>query len=475
MPILALCVCLIFIVWLVVRDVRRRPRLSAAIWIPTILILVLGSRSVSLWISSGGSVVYETGKARIDMGNDVAGSPLDQAFFFFILAGSLLVLQSRGFRWSKLFSSNTAILLFYLYFAASILWSVDPLGSFKRLVKDFGLLFVISILHTESDPLQAMRAIYVRCASVLLPLSIVLIKYFPNYSRIYDVEGGIQVTGVTTQKNTLGELVLVCMLFLIWDFLERWRVNGKLHWRRFPWDQVALFTMGAWLLDMSQSKTALLCLAIGIVLIVRKGWLATKGMSRAILTVALSLPFLLFFSREFASVIAPVVALMGRNMTFTGRADIWDHITLNTVNPLIGAGYWSFWGGPGGFAINQAMKTTVPNAHDGYLDIYIDGGFVGLALLFLMLATSGRRIVKSLGSKDRVANSYTLFRFAFLIAAICYNLSESQFSRMSLIWFTTLMTIMEFPRNMCKSRVAAKTARTEASVQGYGASALANR
>jgi O-antigen ligase len=226
---------------------------------------------------------------------------------------------------------------------------------------------------------------------------------------------------------------------------------------------------------MSKSKTALLCLLIGVVLMVRKGPLASKGMSHAILACALSLPFLLFFSRQFASVIAPVVESLGRNMTFTGRADIWDHITLSTVNPLIGSGYWSFWGGPGGFAISQAMKTTVPNAHDGYLDIYIDGGLLGLALLFLMLAACGLRIVNRLGLKKRFANRYAFFRFAFLIVVICYNLSESQFARMSMIWFTTLLMLVEFPQKPRAARVPIAVAPAKARVQGLGASAFANR
>jgi exopolysaccharide production protein ExoQ len=475
MPTLALCVCLIFVAWFLARDVKRRPKLSAAIWIPTILILMLGSRPLSLWVSSGGSIIYETGKARLDMGNDAAGSPLDQGFFFLVLGGSFLIAQSRGFKWGKLFSTNTAVVLFYLYFAVSILWSGDPLGSFKRLVKDFGLLFVISILFTEYDPFQAMRAVYVRCAAVLLPLSIVLIKYFPNYSRIYDVNGDIQITGVTTQKNTLGELVLIAMLFLFWDLLETLQADGRVRRKNLPWDRVVLLALGAWVLQMSKSKTALLCLIIGSLLTVRKGWLASKPVSRAMLAGALSLPFLLFFSRQFASVIAPIVESMGRNMTFTGRADIWDHITLHTVNPLIGSGYWNFWGGPGGFAIGQAMKTTVPNAHDGYLDIYIDGGFLGLTMLFLMLITCGNRIINRLGLKDRFANRYTLFRFAVLIVAICYNLSESQFARMSMMWFTTLLMLVENPKSVQAARAVTTIAPAEAPVQNDWVRALANR
>jgi len=474
MPTLALFVCLMFTAWLLVRDVRRRPKLSAALWIPVILLLILGSRPVSLW-ATGGGVILNTGRVTTVMGNDAGASPLDQIFFLFVLSGSFLVARARRVKWSRLFAANTAILLFYAYFAISILWSGDPMGSFKRLVKDFGLLFVISVVLSEAEPLQAMRGVYVRCASVLLPLSLVLVKYFPNYSRIYDVNGSIQITGVTTQKNSLGELVLISILILLWDVLESGEQGPQFRWTRLPWDRMVLLAMGALLLEWSQSKTALICFVLGAALIVSKGWAASKTMGHAILAAALCLPFLLFFSRQFASEIAPLVEALGRNMTFTGRANIWDHITLKTVDPLFGAGYWNFWGGPGGYAISEAMKTDVPNAHDGYLDIYIDGGFAGLTLLFLMLAACGRRIINRLAVRSGVVDRYARVRFAVLIVAICYNLSESTFARMGLMWFTTLMMIVEFPKNALPPRVTATLRSAEARMRGQEARVFANR
>jgi O-antigen ligase len=78
------------------------------------------------------------------------------------------------------------------------------------------------------------------------------------------------------------------------------------------------------------------------------------------------------------------------------------------------------------------------------LDIYIDGGIVGLIFLFILLATSGHRIIKQF-RKNRDVGHFLRLRFAVLAVAIIYNLSESNFARMSLIWFTTLLAIAEFP------------------------------
>lgn len=429
MATVALILCFCFSGWMIWRDRSRHPPMSWALWIPTALLLILGSRSVSLWLNG-------PGPQGVIAGNDAERSPFDQLFYFTVFASALLVTASRGIRWKRVFTANAALVLFYAFFAVSVLWSGDPTGSIKRLVKDFGQLFVIAILWSEKQPIEAVRSVYIRCACILLPLSVVCDRYFPTIGKAYTIEGEPMFTGVTTQKNTLGEMVLILSLFLIWDLLESHRARLKL---RHLWDRYLLLLLGLFLLRDSQSKTALICLLVGAALTLRRGRLASRLVSTMALLSALFLPFVVIFAQEYRSLIAPVVEAVGRNMTFTGRTDIWDHITTDTVNPLIGAGYWNFWGGPGGKAIMVTMKTIVPNAHCGYLDIYLDGGALGLILLGILLIASGRRVIRNTSQ-----SSFDRLRFAILIAAIVYNLSETTFTRLSPSWFATLLATSDF-------------------------------
>jgi O-antigen ligase len=155
--------------------------------------------------------------------------------------------------------------------------------------------------------------------------------------------------------------------------------------------------------------------------------------------VALSLPFWLLLTQQFRSLFTPLLSVLGRDATFTGRADIWEHIDASTVNPIVGAGFWNFWGGKGGAAISAAMQTGVPNAHSGYLDIYLDGGLIGLVLLFLLLLTTGNRLVR-----DARRSRFDRLKFALLTVAVVVNLTESNFARPSLIWFTTVLAMLQF-------------------------------
>ncbi len=438
LPILALTLSLFFSGFLIIRDCVRRRNVSWAIWIPTILVMILASRPPSRWLQ--GRAV----SLGIENANELQTSTADQTFFLVVLGCALVVASFRKAEWGRIALNNLPIILFYLYFAMSIMWSSDPLGSSKRIMKDFGLLFVAGVIFTEKDPLQAMRAVFVRSAYLLIPLSVVFIKYYPNYGRAYSGGGDMMFTGVTTQKNSLGEMILIFSLFLIWDYMEVRRAMKVVRFDRIPWELLFLLLMGIWLLRLSQSKTSLLCTAVSMVLLLRGRALMSAMLSRVVLLGALMLPIFVFFSQRFSSVIGPILHALGRDATFTGRTEIWSHISWDTVNPLIGAGYWNFWGGPGGFAFNELVHEVIPNAHDGYVDIYLDGGITGLLLLAIFLIFSGWRISRRIGnSSDQ--NRFQRMKFAILIAAIIFNLSESTFARIGLIWFTTLLLVCDFP------------------------------
>lgn len=398
------------------------------------MLFVLASRSPGDWLGVQGGPATR-------FANDSSGSLIDQLFFASVIAMSLLIASRRRVKWRKVCAANIPLILFYGYFLISCLWSGYPMDSLIRIVKDFGAnIIVVVVILSDKKPLEALRAVYVRCACILIPLSADLVK-FSSLGRQYARAGDVTYIGAAVQKNSFGELLLVFMMFLVWDHLEeRSRSGGKRLWSGLRWDTVVLLLMGFWLLQLSQSQTSTVSLLMGVALVLRTGWFASRKASRLILIVALSLPLLLLCTQEFSSVCTPLLESLGRDATFTGRTDIWKRITFTTVNPLIGAGFWNFWGGPGGRAIQVAMQTGVPNAHDGYLDIYLDGGLIGVALLSYLLVSSGRRLIKHLPM-----HRYYRVAFAFLIIAIVHNVTETSFGRLSPLWFTALLAMLEFP------------------------------
>jgi O-antigen ligase len=417
------------------REVRRRPFVSKALWVPSIFGMIIASRPISEWISGNAS------------NNAAANAGLvDDAFFVLAITASLVITSRRKVNWGRFLVTNAPLVLLYLYFIFSVFWSPDPLWSGRRILKDFALLVVVAVIRSEREPSEAVRAVFLRIACVLIPLSLLFDRYFPRFAREYSLSGEPMLSGVTKQKNSLGELVFVLCIFILWDFVEFRKSRGRFRIRDH-WDHILLFMMGLLLLHQSQSKTSLVCLAIGCALSLRGARPANPTVSRLAFWGALSTPFLLFFTQEFGDVIAPLVKAMGRDMTFTGRANIWHQITAQTVNPIIGYGYWDFWGGPVGQEIAFEMHTSIPNAHCGYIDLYLDGGIIGLIFALIFLVAYGNRLT-SRRKQDRIQ----CVQIALFCAAIVYNLAESSFLRLGLLWFTTLVMIVDFPQPRLKSR-----------------------
>lgn len=110
-------------------------------------------------------------------------------------------------------------------------------------------------------------------------------------------------------------------------------------------------------------------------------------------------------------------------------------------NPLLGAGYDSFWLGSRLDKLWSIFPFQPNEAHDGYLEIYLQLGWIGIALLAAIIISGYRRI---LGAVRRASTASTL-RLAFLVSALTYNLTEAAFKALHPVWFCMLWGIMAVP------------------------------
>src|SRR6266446_7121646 len=121
---LALLLTTIFVVFLFWRDVRERPPVTGALWIPLLWMLILGSRGVSEWLGWGGTYNTTDGLAE--------GSLLDAAVYFSFQLAALFVLLRRRLSWATALSHNPWIVIFLAYCALAIFWSDFPFVALKR-------------------------------------------------------------------------------------------------------------------------------------------------------------------------------------------------------------------------------------------------------------------------------------------------------------------------------------------------------
>ena len=67
----------------------------------------------------------------------------------------------------------------------SVLWSDFPDVAFKRWIKAIGDLAMVLVIVTDAEPIGTRR-LFSRPGFVLLPTSVLLIKYYANLGRGYD-------------------------------------------------------------------------------------------------------------------------------------------------------------------------------------------------------------------------------------------------------------------------------------------------
>jgi O-antigen ligase len=434
-PPLAAALFVGLIIWLLARDRARRTGVSGALWLPVLWLLVIGSRPVSQW--SEGGLEMETPEQYLK------GSPFDMAIFLSLIVGGVLVLVQRRIHWQKLASNNTWLFLFFLYWLASVVWSDFPFVGFKRWIKDVGNLVMVLVVFTEADPVQAARAAFLRCAYVLIPLSVLFIKYYPHYGRYYNPWTWTPVyCGVTTEKNALGCLVLVCGLFLIWEmFGMRFRGSGRAE-RAEIFSKGLLLAMCFWLLSKADSSTALVCLFLGagIVFVLRFPFALRhiRHLGAYTLTVAV----VLLFVYAVPGVLSTILDILGEDLTLTGRTDLWKDLLSEPINPLLGTGYQTFWLGERAELLWEKYYFHPNQAHNGYIETYLNGGFLGVASLLALLGSAGGRIKTELLARMDFAK----VRFASLVIGVFYNWTEAVFNRLNLVWFIILLASVNYPR-----------------------------
>lgn len=138
----------------------------------------------------------------------------------------------------------------------------------------------------------------------------------------------------------------------------------------------------------------------------------------------------------FATFLDPgaLVGALGRDPTLHGRTVIWNQVLGMTANPLLGAGFESFWLGER-LKKMWGMYYWHPNqAHNGYLEVFLNLGWVGIALFAVVLVMGYQNAVGAF-RRDWRAGSLKL---AFFVAAVAYNLTEATFKMTNPVWITFL-------------------------------------
>lgn len=151
-----------------------------------------------------------------------------------------------------------------------------------------------------------------------------------------------------------------------------------------------------------------------------------------------------FFEEKFFSDSKYFFDFIGRDSTLTGRTTLWEYgYIVFSLKPEFG---WSFDSLMSASSLLQSrFEFEYFQFHNGYIDILVKGGYIGLFLFVLILI----RIY--FGIKRRVSEPFKPYLLAMLLVMVGHNISESSFGReLHPMWFLFVLVYVLSVSNLFK-------------------------
>jgi exopolysaccharide production protein ExoQ len=278
------------------------------------------------------------------------------------------------------------------------------------------LLYYLASRYTFDQLLEIMLAL----GTLTMAASILFALALPQYGL--DQMGGHADAwkGIFSAKNYLGNMALFFLTVAV-------SYRGRNVFLRSVGVLQILFCLTA--IAFSRAATAYVLTAIYVVLL-----LILKTLERFRKKDYLVLCLLLLVS--FCAAVAIIVVwpdfligLLGKDLTLTGRTEIWSAV-LDSIarRPLVGYGYQAFWLGLEGesYRVILAVGWVLAQAQNGFLDVMLEMGVAGLAIVLLVFAFAFRDgIACLLRSHDQAQLRAVEWYLTIVILTLIYNLDES--------------------------------------------------
>jgi exopolysaccharide production protein ExoQ len=317
--------------------------------------------------------------------------------------------------------SNKLLIFLLALTVLSTLWSGDPGLTFRRSIGVLGTtLFGIDFALRYPIRDQLRMLCFVLGLTVLLDLIVQVC--WPGSIPIVDAAYGEGWNGGFLQKNVFARIIVLTTLAFIM------RSSGR---RKIVKDGLVTLCALA-LIVASESRTALVLLPTLLLLLAIVRFLLSTRRSRVAYVVCIVMGLAILY---LASVnLDYLTGMLDRDSTLTGRVDIWQMAFASFLKrPLLGYGYSAFWNvSPDAFRINSVMNWTVPHAHNGFLDLALQLGLLGLCLYLTYYVVSVIRAVEYARSNSSVE---AMWPFAYLAFTFLYSITEgSLLSSNSIFW-----------------------------------------
>lgn len=274
-------------------------------------------------------------------------------------------------------------------------------------------IMIVEAYVTNNDVMVLLKGIF--AASLVILFLNLVCTYVWNPSGIYSPNTRISEIAALIfygQKNTIRDPIFLGLLAGL--LMQEYRRNTI--WL-FVYVVFGLITL---LLAESATSIVVFCAMVALLLISQK--LRIRINAWICMTFVLCSWLLVAVIGQVDFLQRVIVDLLSRDMTFSGRTQIWDSaFAMFVQSPVIG----------NGMSVDIVYSNannpflTVPHAHNEVIDLAIRGGLTSVILFLSIVFNIYRRI--SLAANRKAANAFLIIISGFMFAGIFGELWNSSF------------------------------------------------
>ncbi|EBA13100.1 O-antigen ligase family protein [Roseobacter sp. CCS2] len=315
---------------------------------------------------------------------DAETAPLVQLIGASLGVFAILVLVSNRGAVSRILAEYWLALLPVGFAIVSLAWSEDLALTLRR-AGGLSLTTAFAFwLALRFNPAEIFRLVVLTAVTVILANYLYILQEpSRGIHQSYDLVGAQHAgswRGLFGHKNDFGRVIAFVASILLVGFALG-KGQKYLRWLAMPLAGLVVLLI----IKTSSSQAVLLGAAVPVIMAVFLGMRSMSAPARSLVLI-IALPFAVIGLLSAQLLFEYLLGLLGRDATLTGRTIIWEGVFIALGgNVVAGGGYGAGWQvvGP---QLTALTGFEVGHAHNGFLDLAVDIGVVGLGmtLVFMM-------------------------------------------------------------------------------------------
>jgi O-antigen ligase len=357
------------------------------------------------------------------------GLTFNQLVFYAISV--FFALMSFGFLpLPKLYGAfGLSILLLLIWSVLSASWSEAAITSLAK-ATSYAFVYFSAIYFALQLSTQQLLRSSLKAALVVVLISVILAILLPNSAGTTTFHEGAW-RGVFMQKNVLGRAALILALLAYVMLVSKVAKDNQ---------RLAYFAFAVALLTLIKSTSVTAMGVLGIVMLSLPIVMKLRDLNPL---ARYYFVFLFIMVAPFSILIADTALASfaeatGKSITLTGRIPLWAFsLEQLSQQPMIGFGLEGYFGTYIDYSFFAVEGWFAEHAHNGFIDLALELGIVGLALFCVSFIWFNMMILRQSSAPDATILGCFMALIALLL--IFMNLTESNLYRSSnTLWFLYL-------------------------------------